>query len=264
MGCWNEVCAVSGFPIFEGEPVVGMLTMGDKPMPFWWFGNYDEYGWYEIDVALMGSMEQKMFGFLRKYMVERPAKNIVDGEILSNDLNWDNLREWIHRDRFFLNYYGNVNDINNIFIHRDVWDGLVSTKVESGMPYDDWLAIDDSLRQMYKIHGDDNFMGEILYAYMGYWFDENLSNKNEGWFDIAYELVVDVITEDHHVDVAASELSRLFQWRWVLHILGLAGKRIVVPVHIGQSDNTRMVHHVNGICAGVGSRESERVIINID
>lgn len=54
MGCWLNTCAVSHLPIFCGEEVVVVYLTKDKhahngvkPIPFYFYGTYDDYGGFE-------------------------------------------------------------------------------------------------------------------------------------------------------------------------------------------------------------------------
>lgn len=291
MGCWNEVCAVSGYTVHMDDPVVAILMVGDRALPFWWHGTYNDYGWYE---NIECDNEERMFTFLRGHMVNREALNSVDGKIHSNDLDWETLEHWIHRRRLDLNLIGfamreqGEHPVSTVCIHKSIWDGLLSTHIEPTIldardrdAYN-WVIMRDDLKKMYAgsnmklaelelLEDFPNEYSEIRKKlkydmFMRRWFNAyEMVNSHTGFMLGAEALIQEITLLEHHsFDEAYHELEPVFKWRWAMCVLNWAGKRLTRPPHIGQSDTTRMAHHVNALCIGAGAKADEFNAIPID
>lgn len=149
MGCFNETCAVTGVAIKSDDPVVGMWMSGDKPLPFFWTGNYNDYGWF-ADIQCEPAMQKAMFTYLRERICALPEKSRVDTAIDPSTLDWDSLREFSHRGRLFAraaSYQGRgiYEDDDPAGEYEKEIDRLIAEKDELVANGGDLTTIDDKI-----------------------------------------------------------------------------------------------------------------------
>lgn len=285
MGCWNETCAVSGLPIFAGDPVVGVMMVKDSPLPFWWVADYNDYGWYE---NIFCPVEEDMNHWLNTNAVqgsrmaslsvlnEREPFKVLRTQWEDGDGDGDNEARLTHVPC----------TVSHVMMHRAIWDGLQNTR-ENPPRYGDhqydepmnWDRFQYLLEDIFtrrderiaamkeKFTGDGadekraDAAAEFMYSMsldsleLFRWFDSGGDlDANATWVREAHSIIREKLQEPGATfESVLDECTPYFKWRWVMYVIRWSGKRLTAPVHVGQNDNTAMVQHVLGLCLGVAS-----------
>ncbi|VAW58914.1 hypothetical protein MNBD_GAMMA08-1547 [hydrothermal vent metagenome] len=151
MGCWNGTCAVTGLPIFHGDPVVVVLLKAannpesdsfceplayNAPLPLTFEGEYNDYGGVE---NYHGEALDIILESIRAVLTEREEgeNKYHDLEVIRDDFDIEKLFIFDHKGILRID-----NDIKlefdkrdsirltHIIIHRDVYYSIVeSTKI---------------------------------------------------------------------------------------------------------------------------------------
>ena len=128
MGCWNETCALSRLPIFLGEPVVAIVTIGEPTIAgecyyanddtnmftFPIRGKYDEYGSLEEDCIQMSDTTREFL--LSCEIVTRSGEpyKIESWNEFFRDIN--DLKIQSDNDDYFLGL---------MLVHQELWDNII-------------------------------------------------------------------------------------------------------------------------------------------
>lgn len=128
MGCWNETCALSRLPIFSGEPVVAIITIGRPTVAgecyyanddtnmftFPIRGEYDDYGSLEEDSIKMSDATRE-FLLSCEFITEK-------GNVYKID-SWNEF----FRDVKELKIEANDKDyfLGLMLVHQALWDSIV-------------------------------------------------------------------------------------------------------------------------------------------
>ena len=128
MGCWNETCALSRLPIFSGEPVVAIITIGRPTVAgecyyanddtnmftFPIRGKYDDYGSLEEDSIKMSDTTREF---------------LLSCEFITKEGNVYKIDSWneFFRDVNELKIESNDEDyfLGLMLVHQALWDNIV-------------------------------------------------------------------------------------------------------------------------------------------
>ena len=161
MGCWNEVCMMSGLPILYNEPVYAFVLMprvdvtregavcykDDKyvPVGFPIKGKYNDYGGID-DIQYLEILDrffQTSFDYLTEYTDEDFNKTFVKYE-------WESMQKFIDdiasRDVYTRLANGNVHRLALTMIHCELYDSLLE-EISHRVPYSYY----DNLRDLTEV-----------------------------------------------------------------------------------------------------------------
>jgi hypothetical protein len=161
MGCWNETCALSNFPISPGEKVVFLLLTQNpydsqagrsgcnlddfffiRSVPL--YGTYDDYGRVSLDDDQDSIIELIRDGFSID-LIPREAAGPYDDRVHMDDWTFDNLQSWLHDglvrvDQNALSRLSSPNSaeyqaikpgaVYKIIIRQDAWDAFIKLAVQ--------------------------------------------------------------------------------------------------------------------------------------
>lgn len=266
MGCWNQTCAITNLPILHGDAVVGLILVESSHnalslskyhtiMPFYFEGEYDDYGGVEKET---GKMIPVLMSALSKKVVEvTPKEEYVrsDIKVSREDFDFDMFITSSERGKLFVNLTSIFNKekkqvkVDHVQIHKSAFDDIIE---RYSFKYYDY-----ELRES-KITNFDTVMSSF-----GAWVEKMNFRRTHGFIiandDTSTEIgsllsevshttacpllsarnmFSDIIKTKKGIDGLYESVENFIKVRLIQKFLMDTGRQIVVPGHLGQCNDT--------------------------